>query len=98
MYVPTLALQILEHNEAKTDAADKVNLKGILVGNGVTGEGSIPDDVGMKQDTEFFFGHALYNATLHDAIVSACGDYKTISTECDNLIGEMHDTIGKINV
>ena len=64
MYVPTLALQVLKHNDAVTDEAAKINLKGILVGNGVTGEGSIPDDVDAKNDVEFFFGHGLYNSSL----------------------------------
>jgi hypothetical protein len=31
------------------------------------------------QDVEFFFGHGLYNSSLHDAIVKECGDYKTPS-------------------
>lgn len=49
MYVPTLALQILEHNKGKAAAglATKINLKGILVGNGVTGSDSIPEDVSL---------------------------------------------------
>jgi hypothetical protein len=82
MYVPTLALQVIKHNEAIEKAADTstsvVNLKGIMVGNGVTGSGSIPDDVSLSNDVELFFGHALFNKSLHTAIVSACGDYKNI--------------------
>ena len=98
MYVPTLALQVLKHNDAVTDEAAKINLKGILVGNGVTGEGSIPDDVDAKNDVEFFFGHGLYNSSLHDAIVTACGDYKKISQKCNDLMDQMHQDLGHINV
>jgi hypothetical protein len=98
MYVPTLALQVLEHNEQAEDQSQQINLKGILVGNGVTGEGSIPGDVSLGGDVEFFFGHGLYNSSLHSAIVAACGDYKTTSAKCSGLIGEMHDQIGHINV
>lgn len=82
MYVPTLALQVLAHNEAIENgerAGDKVNIKGIMVGNGVTGEGSIPDEVDLENDVELFFGHALFNKTLHTAIQAACGDYKSPS-------------------
>merc|ERR1711908_25628 len=86
------------HNEQAEDEADQINLKGILVGNGVTGEGSIPGDVSLGGDVEFFFGHGLYNSSLHSAIVAACGDYKTTSAKCSGLIGEMHDQIGHINV
>lgn len=65
MYVPTLALQVLKHNDLYDASkaanlvpdAPKINLKGILVGNGVTGEGSIPEDVALGGDVEFFFGH-----------------------------------------
>ena len=97
MYVPTFALQVLEHNKlAQVEA--KINLQGILVGNGVTGGGSIPSDVTFHNDVEFFFGHALYNASLHTAIVAACGDYKTVSSTCQALMGEMHEQIGHINV
>jgi len=102
MYVPTLALQVIEHNkeiEAGRDAAGtKINIQGILVGNGVTGGGSIPDDVSLSNDVELYFGHALFNKTLHTSIVSACGDYKSISQACERLLDEMHDTIGNINV
>jgi len=35
IYVPTLANQVLLHNNATT-VADKINLKGIMVGNGCT--------------------------------------------------------------
>ena len=46
MYVPTLALEILAHNERVVAVGlggagvDTIPLKGILVGNGVTGEGT----------------------------------------------------------
>eukprot|EP00037_Helgoeca_nana_P001857 m.29993 g.29993 ORF g.29993 m.29993 type:complete len:490 (+) comp12178_c0_seq1:7913-9382(+) len=102
MYVPTLALQVIKHNEAIEKAADTstsvVNLKGIMVGNGVTGSGSIPDDVSLSNDVELFFGHALFNKSLHTAIVSACGDYKNIGDDCSSLMSLMHDVLGEINV
>jgi len=106
MYVPTLALQVLEHNDQHDTRkaanlipdAPKINLKGILVGNGVTGEGSIPEDVGLGNDVEFFFGHGLYNSSLHDAIVKECGDYKSPSDKCEGLIDQMHTDLGHINV
>lgn len=97
MYVPTLALEVLKHNDKVGEAAG-MPLKGILVGNGVTGAGSIPEDIDMKLDVEFLFGHGLFSAVLHDKILKACGNYTSPSSECENAIGEMHDTIGHINV
>ena len=45
-----LALQVLEHNNAVQDTEQRINLKGILVGNGVTGDGSIPSDIDLHND------------------------------------------------
>ena len=63
-YVPMLALQILAHNKenALTGAGAQMNLKGILVGNGVTGAGSIPGDVSEKLVGETQFAERLTTA------------------------------------
>jgi serine carboxypeptidase-like clade 1 len=98
-YVPMLALQILEHNKkAELDGKSTINLKGILVGNGVTGAGSIPGDVSEKLHTDFYYGHGLFSATLYAKIQASCGDYKTPSKDCQNDLDEMHQVIGHVNV
>ena len=96
--MPCLYLQVLAHNKKAAESSTKINLKGILVGNGVTGQGSIPEDVGAKMDVEFFFGHGLFNNSLHGAIVDACGDFKTPSQRCEELQGTMHEQLGDVNV
>jgi carboxypeptidase C (cathepsin A) len=101
MYVPTLALQVLKHNdqlEATGGAGAGMPLKGILVGNGVTGRDAIPDDISQKLDVEFLFGHGLFSSVVHDEIVTACGDFKASSDACDAAVGKAHDEIGNINV
>lgn len=102
-YVPMLARVILENNARVSAgtapaAVERVNIKGILVGNGVTGEGSIPSDVGAKLRAEFYFGHGLVSAKLYAEIQQACGDFKSPSAACEAKQGEMHDTIGNVNV
>jgi serine carboxypeptidase-like clade 1 len=99
-YVPMLALQVLAHNDKVNGTIDaaKIPIKGILVGNGVTGKGSIPNDVSKHLNVEFLFGHGLFSSVQHDAIVKACGDYKTPSSACDSAISAAHDTIGNVNV
>ena len=39
-----------------------INLEGILVGNGVTGQGSMPHDVSLRLGVEFLYGHGLWSA------------------------------------
>jgi serine carboxypeptidase-like clade 1 len=97
-YVPMLALQVIAHNnKTTTDAA--IPLQGILVGNGVTGQGSIPHDVAKRLDVEFLFGHGLFSSLQHDTILKACGDYKTEPNQpCDAAISAAHDSIGNVNV
>ena len=93
-----LALQVLAHNNKSTDAAS-IPLKGILVGNGVTGHDSIPEDVSKRLNVEFLFGHGLFSSLQHDAIVKACGDYKTSPNQpCDDAISAAHQSIGNVNV
>jgi len=99
-YVPMLALQILAHNKenALTGAGAHMNLKGILVGNGVTGAGSIPGDVSEKLGVDFYFGHGLFGSDLYDQIQQTCSDFKTPSNKCESLLDQMHETIGHVNV
>lgn len=95
-----LALQILAHNKenALTGAGAHMNLKGILVGNGVTGAGSIPGDVSEKLGVDFYFGHGLFGSDLYDQIQQTCSDFKTPSNKCESLLDQMHETIGHVNV
>ena len=48
---------------------------------------------------EFLFGHGLFSSEEHDAINTACGDYKkTPNQPCDAAISAAHSTIGNVNV
>jgi len=100
-YVPMLALEIIKHNKAADRgavSAGKMNLQGILVGNGVTGQGSIPGPVGEKLSVDFYYGHGLFSAALYGEIQTACGDFAKTSGKCGSLLDTMHATIGHVNV
>jgi len=101
-YVPMLALEILKHNKAADRgvgvASSKMNLQGILVGNGVTGQDSIPGPVGEKLRVDFYYGHGLFSAVLYGEIQTACGDFSKESDKCNSLLDTMHATIGHVNV
>ena len=105
-YVPMLALQVLAHNDRQravglgntSEAASAIPLKGILVGNGVTGQGSIPDAVGRQLGVEFLFGHGLFSSVQMEAITKACGADWAGGDACDAAISDAHATIGNVNV
>lgn len=96
IYVPTLAWQVLQHNQAGQNPF--VNLKGFMVGNGCTGNaiGSC-SDAGTQIRVEFLFGHGLYSKDLHSAIMKEC-DFSNPSSTCNSLLTQMGDQVGDVNI
>jgi len=95
MYVPTLALQVINYNNNNT--ANKIPLKGIAVGNGVIGSGTGENSEQIKVD--FLHGHALFADALYQDIQVQCGNYTTpYSTECRNDLNLMSTQVGNVNV
>jgi len=93
VYVPTLAQQVMYgiHN----GTTPKINLKGILVGNGVTdevfdGNAWIP----------FIYGHSFISNELMADIEESCdGNYWNPSNnECDNLLGNASNLVEDLNI
>ena len=84
IYVPTLAYKVLEHNKNVTDA-EKINLKGILVGNGVAD---------WKYDAEnamldFFFTHHLISYEDRLEYVKYCLTNATLNaTKCEKIVND----------
>lgn len=89
IYVPYLAWQIIEHGT-------QFNLKGIIVGNGVTNYtyDCQPAYVGMG------FWHALYGTDLHDKIEQYGCSFANLeeSPECNKLRKQFYDLVEKVNV
>jgi len=94
VYVPTLAQQILHGNRIFPNYY--INLKGILVGNGVTsdifdGDAWIP----------FVYGHGLIDIDLYNKTYIACnGSYwnPQPDSECESLLYQIADLVGDLNI
>jgi len=93
IYVPTLARQIMWGNKQNPSTA--INLKGILVGNGVTdemydGNAYIP----------FIAGHSLIPDFLYTALQQSCdGEYwNATGQQCNDLMGEAGDLVSGLNI
>lgn len=67
IYIPTLADKIIDYNASATEAT-KINLKGILVGNGVTDLAQ--DDFSF---IDFAYEHGLYSYEVRQRFVKHCG-------------------------
>jgi serine carboxypeptidase-like clade 2 len=65
VYVPTLAYNVLLHNEA---SLNKINLKGIAVGNGVT-DWELDCNPAL---VDLAWSHALYDYEFRAKIEAAC--------------------------
>jgi len=93
VYVPTLAQEILHGN---SDPNNHINLKGILVGNGVTsdifdGDAWIP----------FVYGHGLIDIELYNQTYESCnGSYWNPSpnSECESLLYQIGNLVAGLNI
>jgi len=95
MYVPTLALQVLSFNNQT--AGNKIPLRGIAVGNGVTGSGTGQPAEQLK--VEFYWGHGLMSDKLYKDILLQCGNYSTpYPPACQTDLNLMSTQIGNVNI
>jgi len=91
IYVPTLAYYV--HMMNQEGGNPQINLKGILVGNGVTDE-----DYDAHSFTQFAYDHALYSPNLYQELSdNDCLEGPT-SLKCGKLLLEMHNQIGNVNI
>ncbi|CAF2158235.1 unnamed protein product [Brassica rapa subsp. trilocularis] len=95
VYVPTLASEVVKGNKNGTKPA--INLKGYLVGNGVTdpvfdGNALVP----------FAHGMGLISNELYEDTKAACkGEYykePDVSVECAYLLGKVSDDVKLLNI
>lgn len=100
IYVPYLANEIDVYNTANADNADvfKPNLKGFMVGNGVTNY----DFDCTPAYVEMGYWHSLYNDELRDQIVANnCnfgGHPANPSDVCKTLLAEFNQLVAGVNV
>lgn len=93
IYVPTLAQQIVEGNNVP---ATYINLKGILVGNGVT-------DAAFDTNAflPFVYGHSFISDGLYDDIYTACGGldiYNATGALCNELLQNASSDVSALNI
>ena len=92
IYIPMLALEILNYNN-KVGDEKKINLKGILIGNGVAD---------WKYDTtpamiDFAFTHHLYSFEIRKEYIQVCFT-EPDETKCNKIINTIMDLLEDINV
>jgi carboxypeptidase C (cathepsin A) len=92
IYVPMLAYKVIMYNKGVVDS-QKINLKGILVGNGVA-ENIIPDE---RYLVDFMFSHHLTSYENRMDYNQYCLMEKN-QTKCDEVLNEMIQCIENVNV
>ena len=98
IYIPTLAYDILKYNEEATK--DKINLVGILVGNGCIGDqvGVCGPEHTLGYALPFIYAHGLVSVKAMSAVKTACGDSKVITTkECSAAVVAAMAKTGPVN-
>ena len=92
IYVPMLAYKVIMYNKGVVDS-QKINLKGILVGNGVA-ENIIPDE---RYLVDFMFSHHLISYENRMDFNKYCLMEKN-QTKCDEVLNEMTQCLENVNV
>jgi carboxypeptidase C (cathepsin A) len=93
IYVPTLAANIVDYNQMQV-SSQKINLKGIMVGNGVT-DWNVDCDNAL---IDFAFKHALYSQELRNKYISTCNGEKIDDSECDIIKDKIQTEVSKVNI
>jgi carboxypeptidase C (cathepsin A) len=100
IYIPSLAYDIYNYNLA--NPGNKINLKGIAVGNGCIGNsaghcGYDPSGINDYHDIQIWRGHGLVSETNYDDIMGNC-TWDNESQLCNDLLNQAADAIGNIDV
>jgi len=95
IYIPMLAEQVM--NKSNT-----INLKGLAIGDGCWGNSvgtcAFGSGDALRISTNFYHGHAMVSETLFQQIITACGDFSKISTQCNTLLTQMNNELGSFDV
>eukprot|EP00029_Vermamoeba_vermiformis_P002800 TRINITY_DN13162_c0_g1_i1.p1 TRINITY_DN13162_c0_g1~~TRINITY_DN13162_c0_g1_i1.p1 ORF type:complete len:468 (-),score=109.39 TRINITY_DN13162_c0_g1_i1:96-1469(-) len=90
VYVPSLAKNVVEGNLA---GKKHINLKGILVGNGVTDPTS---DSLTNSILPFLYGHGIYSAKLNNQLNQYCTSDPN-GQQCQNLLNDVFNLMDDID-
>ncbi|XP_065178746.1 uncharacterized protein LOC135809342 [Sycon ciliatum] len=99
IYIPTLSYDILKHNE-QASAQEKINLQGILVGNGCIGAkvGVCGPEHALGYAVPFLYAHGLISMKAWNVIREKCGASKIINTTaCGQAVQSAMATTGPVN-
>ena len=91
IYVPTLAKLIVND----TNESEKINLKGIIIGNGVVKPEA---DTSDSTYLDFMFFHHLISYEQRMEYLEICVNNKTNETECNDYKDDLFDLITKLNM
>jgi len=79
-----------------------INLQGFAIGDGCWGNtvGTCAFSSGdaMRISTNFYHGHAMISETIYQQIIATCGDFSTVTSQCQTLISQMNSEIGSFDV
>ena len=99
--MPNLLKVIDTYNKAEnTTESEKINVKGMMVGNGVT---NWTYDT-MPATTDMGYSHSIMSQDMHDKMVAEECDYSGIvfnknpSDSCMNLLDEFSESIQYVNI
>ena len=98
IYVPTLALRIIDGNDA---GMPHINLQGIAVGDGCMGNsigtcGNGGDAIEIQMD--FFYSHAMISPVVYSNVSALCGDYQNPSQQCQDAANTAIGNVGDIDI
>eukprot|EP01138_Halocafeteria_seosinensis_P008686 gb/GECG01008878.1/.p1 GENE.gb/GECG01008878.1/~~gb/GECG01008878.1/.p1 ORF type:complete len:465 (+),score=42.58 gb/GECG01008878.1/:1-1395(+) len=92
VYVPTLAYLVLKRS-------NQLNLKGIMVGNGCTGNDvGTCSPLGPKYVSALLGGKGLFSDKVYETIKSECTDWVHPSSNCQAALKQMHAEVGPVDV
>ena len=94
IYVPTLAKLIVEKNSKCNNESEKINLKGIIIGNGVVKPEA---DTSDSTYLDFMFFHHLISYEQRKRYLEICVGNNKNDNECNELKKELFDLISNLN-
>jgi serine carboxypeptidase-like clade I len=93
IYVPMLVSGILNWNKMQANDNNKINLKGMIVGNGVT-DWNVDTEPAL---IDFGFTHSLYSYELRQDYLNNC-EIKKNQDECDRTKENIMNIIENVNI
>ncbi len=94
IYLPYLASQIVDYNNENPQ--NKINLKGMFVGNGVT-DWKVDADIGGAT-FDYAYTHALYSPQLRESYENSCLNPNGDKEACQQVSDQITNLISSVNI